>query len=33
MHHGVHTVCNKCMWEAVKFAITAEMKFTYGEEK
>lgn len=33
MHHGVHTVCNNCMWEVVKFAISSGMKFDEEEEE
>lgn len=32
MHHGVHTVCNNCMWKVVKFAVSAGMKFEMEEE-
>ena len=32
MHHGVHTVCNNCMWKVVKFAVSAGMKFEQGEK-
>jgi hypothetical protein len=33
MHHGVHTVCNNCVWKVVKFAISSGMKFNHGEEE
>lgn len=27
MIHGVHTVCNACMWDVVKFSVSAGMRF------
>ena len=30
MHHGVHTACNNCIWEVVKFAISSGMRFNHN---
>ena len=33
MHHGVHTVCFRCLSKVIDFAVTAEMRFERRKEE